>query len=50
MDQLEDTGAFTDVIPRQDEARKTARYRSVIQGYYLQSGKPARDRFPAAGV
>ena len=40
QDRLEDTGAFKDVIPRQDEAMEDGTYRSVIQGYYLQSGKP----------
>lgn len=41
IDRLEDTGAFADVISRQDEAMDDGTLKSVVQGYYRQSDRRA---------
>lgn len=41
QDRLEQTGAFHGVLGRQGEAVEDGTFRSVLQGYYDQFGKPA---------
>jgi hypothetical protein len=57
IERLEDTGTFTGLLPRSDEAMEDGTLRSVIQGYYVQvsrqpaavSSPPASDSNEAAG-
>jgi hypothetical protein len=37
IERLEDTGAFTGVLPRADAALEDGTLRSVLQGYYVQT-------------
>ncbi|HYU78939.1 MAG TPA: hypothetical protein VEK56_08130 [Vicinamibacterales bacterium] len=48
VERLEDTGAFSGVISRQDETLDDGTLRSVIQGYYKQVSRPAAVSSPPA--
>ncbi len=43
MEQLEATGAFIDVLSRQEEVADAGTYRAVLQGRYEPSAPPALD-------
>jgi hypothetical protein len=43
IDRLQATGAFAGVISRHDETMEDGSMRSVLQGYYKQSQRPASD-------
>ncbi len=46
IDALEKTGAFQEVLSRQEEAQEDGTLRSIIQGYYAAGGAPAAETEP----
>jgi len=47
IEALEKTGAFQEVLSRQEEAQEDGTLRSVIQGYYHVANSPAQASAPA---
>jgi hypothetical protein len=49
IDRLEETGAFSGVLPRTDQVQDDGMLQSVIQGYYTQTAQPvSTDSSPPA--